>query len=234
MPDFSIKADIVDFHSHILPGADHGTSSVETSLGQLALASAAGVKRIIATPHFYPARHKVEDFIERRSAAWKRLSESLSSDLPDVRVGAEVLVCNGIENLPGLDNLFIHGTNTLLLELPFTDFQYQYAESAERLIEKGIEVVLAHADRYPEEHIAQMLEAGCKIQLNADAFSSLFVKPHIKKWLASGRVIALGSDIHHRDKNAYKLFLKAKKKVGLSIDLIKTESDRIWDASSVM
>jgi hypothetical protein len=30
------------------------------------------------------------------------------------------------------------------------------------------------------------------------------------------------------------MFLKAKKKVGLSIDMIKTESDRIWAASSVM
>ena len=33
------KIDLVDFHSHILPRADHGSDSVETSLKQLKLAA---------------------------------------------------------------------------------------------------------------------------------------------------------------------------------------------------
>ena len=49
--------DIVDFHAHVLPCADHGSSSVSTSLSQLSYAKGAGVKRIIATPHFYPHKH---------------------------------------------------------------------------------------------------------------------------------------------------------------------------------
>ena len=42
---------MTDFHAHILPGADHGSDGMETSLTQLALAEAAGVDTIIATPH---------------------------------------------------------------------------------------------------------------------------------------------------------------------------------------
>jgi len=234
MPKIQSTVNIVDFHSHILPSADHGSSSVETSLAQLKLAMDAGVDRIIATPHFYPSRHKLEDFLLRRSKAWELLKPHLSDSLPHIRVGAEVLVCNGLENLPGLENLFIHGTKTILLELPFTDFQYQYAESAERLKARGIDVVLAHADRYPEEHIQEMLDAGCRIQLNADAFKSIFIKSHIKKWIASGNVVALGSDIHHRDANAYRLFGRAKSKIGEHLDYIRCESDKIWSESEVM
>ena len=44
--------DVVDFHTHILPGADHGSDSVETTLRQLEFARDAGVKRLIATSHF--------------------------------------------------------------------------------------------------------------------------------------------------------------------------------------
>ena len=228
------KQSVVDFHSHILPCADHGSSSTEMSLTQLEIAKSFGIDRIIATPHFYPARHKLDDFVERRNSAWQRLKKSLNDDHPDVRVGAEVLVCNGIENLPGLDKLFINGTETLLLELPFTDFQEEYAESAEKLSYMGINVVLAHADRYHPDHIQKMLEAGCKIQLNADAFGSMFIGPHIKKWLSNNSVIALGSDIHRDDKHAYKLFVRAKKKLADSLIYIKEESDRIWNRSVLM
>ena len=226
--------DIIDFHSHILPGADHGSSSVETSLGQLRLAKNHGVNRIIATPHFYPARHNIEDFVERRNSSWNHLKLSLNESHPDIRIGAEVLVCNGIENLPGLDKLFIHGTNTLLLELPFTDFQEEYAESAEKLIFSGVEVVLAHAERYPCENIKKMLNVGCKIQLNADAFRPLFISSHIKKWLSNNSVVALGSDIHRDDKNAYKAFIRAKKRMSDALQYVKAESDRIWGKSQFM
>ena len=33
----------IDFHSHILPAADHGSANLETSLKQVALAKEAGV-----------------------------------------------------------------------------------------------------------------------------------------------------------------------------------------------
>ena len=228
------NVDIVDFHAHILPSADHGSSSIETSLAQLALARDAGVTRIVATPHFYPSRHTLDQFLERRNGAWERLRRELVGDMPDIRVGAEVLICNGIENLPGLERLFITGTNTLMLELPFADFQEEYIDSAERLVLRGINVVLAHADRYDEDHIDEMVKVGCKIQLNADAFDHLFMKSHIKNWLSSGSVIALGSDIHHKDKCAYRSFLHAIKKVNAYIGDIKKASDDIWNKSKIL
>ena len=38
---------LVDFHSHILPRADHGSDSIETSLCQLESAAKAGVDTTI-------------------------------------------------------------------------------------------------------------------------------------------------------------------------------------------
>lgn len=40
----------MDFHAHILPGADHGSRDLDHSLRQLRAAKAVGVDTIVATP----------------------------------------------------------------------------------------------------------------------------------------------------------------------------------------
>ena len=106
--------DIVDFHSHILPGADHCSGSLETSIWQINSAIRHGVTRIIATPHFYPHRHRVDDFVYKRDEAFYKLEKHIPKGVKIV-LGAEVLICQGIENLPDIDKLFSSGTNCLLL-----------------------------------------------------------------------------------------------------------------------
>ncbi len=221
------KTDVIDFHSHILPGADHGSDSAEESLCQLDFANRSSVYRIVATPHFYPDRHNVEEFISRRDAAWSTLKENLSEPRPGIALGAEVLICDGIERLEGLERLCVAGTNILLLELPFSVFKSEYRDSVFRLVKGGYRVVLAHADRYEPEDIDILLECGAQIQLNADALSGFTVKSHIKRWIYQGSVVALGSDIHRSDKSAYKRFEKAKKrllKIG-ALEFVKASSD---------
>lgn len=221
--------DIVDFHSHILPGADHGSGSVSESLDQLRLASARGIKRIIATPHFYPNSHDVNSYIKRRGLSYNQLLAAMPEDSPEIKLGAEVLICEGIENMPGLERLFIAGTSTLLLELSYTDFHYSYIKSVATLISSGVDVILAHADRYPKENVNQLLDVGARIQLNAESCKSIFLAKHIKQWLDRGCVVALGSDIHGRDHKAYRNFSVAVSRMSRYIDSIKCSSDNVWN-----
>ena len=224
--------DIVDFHSHILPGADHGSTCLETSVAQLSLARDAGVTRIIATPHFYPHRHTLDTFLERRKLAFENLRDAGALDICDVRVGAEVLICENIELLEGIEELCIEGTRTLLLELPFLSFSESYCNTVEALILQGYEIVLAHADRYPKENIERLLSCGAKIQLNADSIATLFKKKHLYNWAENGHVVAIGSDIHNADGSAYKKFVRAQNKFLPYLDNIKKASDAIWDKAS--
>lgn len=220
--------DIIDFHAHILPSADHGSSSVEMSLLQLELADQYSVGRIVATPHFYPDRHDIDFFFNRRNAAWDALREASDAEKrPKIALGAEVLICDGIERLEGLERLCIQGTNVLLLELPFSVFKTEYRDSVSRLVKNGFQVVLAHADRYDPDDIELLLERGAKIQLNADSLSGFGVKSHIKDWILRGDVVSLGSDIHLVDKKAYKCFDKALSRLSkLSmLDFVKRSSD---------
>ena len=219
---------MIDFHSHILPGLDHGSSSVETSLEQLRLASTHGVDKVVATSHFYPHRENVDRFVARRKHSVDKLTKCLTPDLPEIKIGAEVLICDNIEDIPMLDELCISGTRILLLELPFTDFSRGYLDSVSTLIAKGYTVVLAHADRYNPANIEQLLDVGAMIQLNADSLDRVFVKRHIRDWIKRGKVCARGSDIHGPDQRAYKRFTAAYKRLGDQTDIISAASDKMW------
>ena len=218
----------VDFHAHILPRADHGSGSVETSVFQLNAAKAAGVYRVIATPHFYPHRHLIEDFLTRRDEAYKALKPHIPEDM-EVKIGAEVLICPGIQNIPEIESLFVEGTRTLLLELPFERYESYFPEAVKELREMDVDVVIAHADRYSPTVVEKMIDAGARLQLNASSLDHFFKKKSLFRWINSGLVVALGSDIHGKDENAYKHFTRAISKVKNMADYIKEESDKIFD-----
>lgn len=214
---------ILDFHSHILPGVDHGSDSLETSAKQVALAAKYGVDHVIATSHFYPHSRSASSFLERRAKAYASLTAATRDIGVNVILGAEVLLCNAIEKHPDLDDLCIAGTKTLLLELPFADFQSDYCRSVYNLLSNDYTVVMAHAERYDPSWISEMLEAGAKLQLNAPAFS-LFKIKRVMPWLENGDVVAIGSDIHGVNQSAYKLFRKAVKKAEKIAPQIETFS----------
>jgi len=224
----NLTLDIPDFHAHILPGADHGSSSTKTSLMQLKLAANAGIKRIIATPHFYPNSHTVKDFLAVREASYLRLKSRADADMPQIRVAAEVLLCKNIIKLEGLSELCIYGTNTILIELPYHSLDDDYVKSVKDLVDNGYDVILAHVDKYEKDDIERFIPLGVRFQINAYSLARLFPKKHLLDWIASGRVVALGSDIHGEDKAAYRKFNKAQLRFDNMIKHLSDASNEIW------
>jgi protein-tyrosine phosphatase len=140
-----------------------------------------------------------------------------------------VLICDNIEKMPMLENLCIEGTNTMLIELPFTDISKSHLDSVRSLIKSGFNIVLAHADRYSPDEIEAFIALGAKIQLNADSLDKLFIKKHLINWIDRDVVVAIGSDIHSDDKNAYKHLINAIKKLGTRAEKIAEKSNAIWN-----
>lgn len=223
--------DICDFHSHILPKADHGSTSVEQTKKQLQLANRYGISRIIATPHFYPHRDTVESFLERRDSSFKLMRTIELEKMPSVKLAAEVLLCPGMQKLPGIEKLTVSGTRVLLLELPFNDFSREHINTVASLILDGYSVVLAHAERYDSSWIMSLVDIGAVIQLNATAISPLFRGHSVNELLRCGSVVAIGSDIHGADKHAYQHFSKAIRRLGKYSASIQAFSDEVWYSS---
>lgn len=184
------------------------------SLRQLQIIGSYGIKRVVATPHFYPMRDSVELFIERRTDCARLLKKQLTENHPKIMLGAEVLVCDGIERMEGLEDLAVYGTNCILLEMPTTKWSDVTFETVEAISKMNLLPVMAHVDRYKSKYVEQLLKLNVKAQLNPGAFSGFFNKKNSMKWLEEGKIVALGSDLHELDERSYRTFAAATKTVG--------------------
>lgn len=200
-----------DYHSHILPGCDHGSDGIETSLKQIEMAEGAGIKTICATPHFYPHKESVEAFLSRRQRTYEALKANLPEGAPEIILGAEVLICDGMDQLDGLDRLCRQGAKELLLELPFYKWPESVWETVDCLNDRDdIRIVIAHADRYPPEDIERLIGEGISLQLNVECFKNPLRRKRYISWIKKGYVKYLGSDMHMLE-TGYKDWVKCRK-----------------------
>lgn len=219
---------MIDFHAHILPGCDHGSDGIETSLRQLALAEAAGVKTIVATPHFYAQQEPLQVFLDRRAECFRLLKEQYKGDIK-ILLGAEVSLCRGLDHLNGAEALCVEGTNLILLEMPLN---YWSQGLEETLIwfqdDERFTPVLAHIDRYPPQRIERLLEYGILAQLNAESLVGHFHKRDRLQWIDQGSVVAIGSDIHGV-RTGYTDFTKAVKSLKERADVIFARTEDLFE-----
>lgn len=203
---------IIDFHAHILPGADHGSRNVETTKAQLELLKRADVTAVVATPHFYPQNDSVDSFLERREECADAFL-SIEADRPDVYIGAEVLVCPGIDHMQGIEKLCIVGTETILLEMPFNSWREEHIDAVARISRSGLTVVMAHIDRYPEKDVIRLLsECDVLCQINGETQATFKGRKKAERLLRNFPCIAAGSDLHGADKKAVKNLLSLAKR----------------------
>lgn len=217
----------IDFHTHVLPSLDHGSSSVSQSLRQLARIGEAKVKTLCATSHFYPHATTVDAFLDARREACEKLISATEGPRPHIILGAEVLICEGLEDMYGLEKLCFEGTNLLLLELPLgiKSISADMYETVFAIRDMGFTPVLAHVDRYPRELIAPLVCEGIYAQVNAENVSKLLMPGHIKTWIEEGFVVAIGSDYHYafpKGVEAYERFADKRSNL-MSLLLERTE-----------
>ncbi len=203
--------ELLDFHAHILPHMDHGSTRTATACEQMKLIHAAGVSEVCATSHFYPQSTLPEAFLRERTFNRDHLFRALGdTPRPRLLMGAEVLICPGLEGMEGLADLCVEGTRVLLLEMPFTSDHWDdhlYA-TIRRIRRMSIIPVLAHVDRYPRDLIEELFEDGMVGQLNATSLDRFFKPKHLLRWIDEGNIVALGSDLHGADPRSYAPYTK--------------------------
>lgn len=196
---------IVDFHSHVLPGIDDGSSSLEESLSLLALEAKQGIRHVVATPHFYARHDRPERFLADRAAAESALRGAMRShgELPGLTVGAEVHFFSGMSNSDLLEGLTIGGKRCILIEMPdspWTDSMYRELENIS--VRRGLIPVVAHVDRYISPFRTfgipdRLAELPVLVQANASFFLRAGTRSLALKLLRQDRIHLLGSDCHN-------------------------------------
>lgn len=209
---------MIDFHTHILPGMDDGSKTVSESLTLLAEESRQGITEVFLTPHFYASENSPAEFLARRYRAWKQLEPHLNSQLPAVRLGAEVQYFEGICSVRDIPDLRISGTEYLLLEMPFCHWSNRMIDHILELNDlPDTQIVLAHIERYmtmqSRDLWKQLKSCGIMMQCNVSFFEGWRSKLHAMRMISKNEIDFLGSDCHnmnHRKPNWTILPVKAK------------------------
>lgn len=196
---------ITDFHSHILPGMDDGSRSVEESLGMLRMEARQGIQRIVATPHFYPHQNSPAEFLERRAESARMLQEALAQEppLPQIYLGAEVYFFQGISDCEQLRELTIEKNSYILIEMPMPPWSDRmYRELQDIHYKQGLNPIVAHVDRYIRpfktyDIPSRLAELPVLVQANASFFRDRFTRSMAMRMLRQGQIHLLGSDCHN-------------------------------------
>ena len=201
---------MTDFHSHILPGIDDGSDSLETSISMLRREAEQGIRHVVATPHFY-ARHMTPDaFLEKRDRAEARLRSAMgkNSGLPELSVGAEVSFFRGMSESEVLRRLTIRKKHCILIEMPpppWSDELYRELEAIR--VRQGMIPIVAHIDRYigpfrtygiPQ----RLMQLPVLVQANAEFFLNRSTASMALRMLKAGQIHLLGSDCHNLSSRA--------------------------------
>ena len=143
---------LIDFHTHILPGIDDGSQDAGTTEALLREEKRQGVELVAATPHFYADKMSIDGFLARREKSLEcteRLRREAEIPLPAVIAGAEVHYFEGIGCAEAIARLCVGNTRTLLVELPFAQWDEAVLRDMEMLLDRQmLHVVLAHVERY--------------------------------------------------------------------------------------
>lgn len=196
---------LTDFHSHILPGIDDGSKSVEESLEMLRQEAAQGIDRVVATPHFYPRHDSPERFLRRRARALQQLQEAAAREqgLPEVFLGAEIYFFSGISDSDVLSQLTIGEKRCILLEMPHSPWKdSMYRELEGIVVKQGLTPVIAHVDRYIRPFATygipeKLQELPVLVQANAEFFLNRSTRRMATRMLKSGQIHVIGSDCHN-------------------------------------
>ena len=136
---------MLDIHSHILPGVDDGSKSMEMTAEILSRYAEEGIDRVICTPHQGRELHRPELIMQKLGETSSLASEYGITLYP----GAEIYYYDGmISDLKSGRLLTLNGTRHVLVEFS-TRAELEYIPDAcYELSLEGYVPVVAHIERY--------------------------------------------------------------------------------------
>ncbi len=170
---------MIDIHSHILPGLDDGSKSLEESVTMMRQAAAAGTTEIVATPHAN------QDYDFDPLVVEQKIGELQAAvgDAPRIHYGCDChLTLENIEDaLRSPGKYSINHRGYLLVE--FSDFLIPKTTDAifARMMKVGLRPIVTHPERnqllqYRLPEMEEWVAQGVHLQVTAQSLMGRFGK----------------------------------------------------------
>ena len=158
---------MIDIHTHLLPGVDDGSPSVEASVPVLERFAKHGVDVLVCTPHL-----RASDAPRMSPDTYAEVFATLTAAAPDrpaLKLGWEIML-----DMPGVDlrapHLHLGGSTAALVEFPRMHVPPGAERELLRIRMSGVVPVLAHPERYHRctiEQVEEWRNVGAVIQVDA-------------------------------------------------------------------
>ena len=190
---------MIDVHSHLLPGVDDGSRSVEMSLPVLERFAADGVEILVLTPHLL-ASQAAHAPRERNLAIFEELS-SVAPRAMELRLGWEIMLDEPKVDLRA-PHLALGGSHAVLVEFPLKAVPLAAGDELYRLRCSGVTPVLAHPERYygcTVESVEAWRLAGAVIQMDTGGLLGKGAIAKLSRALVEEGLVDLFSSDNHGD-----------------------------------
>lgn len=160
---------MIDLHSHLLPGVDDGSKTVDHSVFVLKDQAKRGVADICLTPHLSASSldQGVPPAHDAAFAALKKLAPSS----PRLHRGAEVMLDRPLSAEAAANPAFrLGGGPVMLVEFPRLVALDAVSSALRTVVERGVVPLLAHPERYSccsPAAVVRWREMGSLMQLDA-------------------------------------------------------------------
>jgi tyrosine-protein phosphatase YwqE len=196
-----------DLHSHLIPGIDDGSKSMEDSITLIRELWDLGYRKLITTPHIMADYYKNTPDIILSGLEDLRAELKKQGIAMEVEAAAEYMLDDGFMTKLEDGNLLTFGNKFILVELPYVEEPPNLGTIFFELQTNGYQVVLAHPERYNYWHqdfskYQDLFDRNIFLQININSLTGWYSpesKVVVEKLIENGLVSFLGSDLHNQN-----------------------------------
>jgi protein-tyrosine phosphatase len=192
---------VIDLHSHLLPGVDDGSKTVEQSIAVLQEMIRHGVTDICLTPHLLASRAHAGPPAQQNQAF-----EALIAVVPaGVRLyrGNEVMLDRPLSPVVSAERrVTINGTRYILVEFPRLVTAATALQALTLIASSGLIPLLAHPERYAScspESVRRWKETGAIMQVDATTLLASRTRGERARQLVSYGLADIAAADNHGD-----------------------------------
>jgi tyrosine-protein phosphatase YwqE len=196
----------VDLHSHLIPGVDDGSQSIDETLLMLNGLRKLGLKKCITTPHIYPELYPNKEVDLQK--IYREVVKGIENEGIDIQLelAAEYYLHEELfKKLKQGVQLLTFGKKYILCETGFVNKPVYFEELIFELRTNGYRPVMAHPERY--QYVAmdpnlliQWKDQGILLQINSASLIGAFgpIPKKMARFMITNDLVSfVGSDLHH-------------------------------------
>lgn len=209
-PDIQEDLDLrwleVDMHSHLIPGIDDGSKSMEESLELIKRLSSYGLRKIITTPHIMSEYYRnTPEIINMGLEDLRRALREEEIEI-EIEAAAEYYMDEiFLDKVKNGEEILTFGDNYILVETGFINKPQMLLEIIFQLEMAGYKPILAHPERYQyligdKKLLQDLTDRKILFQVNLLSLTGFYSKP-VKDFgemlVETGLVRFFGTDCHN-------------------------------------